>query len=527
MPDHAIPQLLELAASEDAKLEIGATWVIKRLAEQGSPPTGGMAREAVDLLDRVQARDAVLHLLQTLPHMEIPADCRAGLRRALERHVGSRHAFVRAWAYNGLGVLAVGDRDLRGEVERLFDAAAERETAAVRARIRRARAAFPTAVLACLTAACGGDADPRVTAQVDTVGGVVAVRNGPGLWRDSERWQVVEKFRVGGSQWGENPAEELGYSRGVSVTLGPNGGIFVVEMATSRVLVFNGDGGFVRSFGRAGEGPGEFRNPTAMAWDGAGRLWVGDFDGRYHVFDSTGAFQKTVGGPFRYFARLQHPLLWEAEGTLVEEIGQEGMVLYLRVDTLGHLVDTAAVVPTSGRTRDPESRRLLPGWRAARFVLNHYRANHRWSLAPDGTIWSASSGQLRLVRTGPRGDTLRVVETSHRPAEFDARDRAVIAEGLAEAGIPRGDIELVRPVVDAIHVLDDGHIMVGIVEKVGEPTSTFDVFDPEGFFLGTVDLGFAMPNQNIPAIVGDTIVAVTPGDLDLPYLVRATIKRSG
>ena len=84
-----------------------------------------------------------------------------------------------------------------------------------------------------------------------------------------------------------------------------------------------------------------------------------------------------------------------------------------------------------------------------------------------------------------------------------------------------------RPVVDAIHVLDDGHIIVGIVEKLGERTSTFDVFDPEGFFLGTVDLGFAMPNRNIPAIVGDRIVTVTPGDLDLPYLVRATIKRPG
>ncbi len=101
----------------------------------------------------------------------------------------------------------------------------------------------------------------------------------------------------------------------------------------------------------------------------------------------------------------------------------------------------------------------------------------------------------------------------------------MIAEGLREAGISRGDVELVRPVVQRIDVMDDGHILVGIIEQVGETSSTFDVFDPEGFFLGTIDLGFTIANGNLPALVGDTVVAVTAGELDLPYLVRATIER--
>ena len=380
--------------------------------------------------------------------------------------------------------------------------------------------------IAGLAVACGGDADQRVTAEVDTIGGVVVVRNGTGQWRESEQWRVVEAFRVGGSQWGENPDEELSYSSDASVTLGPNGQIFVIEFNGDRVTVFSGDGEFVRSFGRLGEGPGEFHRPTAMAWDGMERLWVADFDGRYHVFDATGTFRKTVRPFFRYFMRFQHPLVWEAAGTLVEEVNGEGMVLYLRVDTLGHLVDTAAVIPTLEYQRALQDVRILPTWESMRFVNAHYMPEARWSLASDGTTWSAVSGQLRLVQTTPGGDTIRIVETSHRPAEFDDADRAVIAEGLKEAGISRDDIELARPVVDAIHVMDDGHILVGIVEKVGEAGSTFDVFDPEGFFLGTIDLGFAIPKSNIPAIVGDTIIAVTPGDLDLPYLVRATIQRS-
>lgn len=141
-PRQAIPHLLDLATDDEPALQVGATWVIKYLAERGHPPTERAAAQAIDLLDRAQAPDAVLHLLQTLPHMEIPADCCAKLRRTLDRLIGSRRAFIRAWAYNGLGVLASADPDLRDEVEALFAAATERETAAVRARIGHARAAL-------------------------------------------------------------------------------------------------------------------------------------------------------------------------------------------------------------------------------------------------------------------------------------------------------------------------------------------------------------------------------------------------
>ena len=381
--------------------------------------------------------------------------------------------------------------------------------------------------LAFLTAACGGDdARMRAVATVDTIGGVVVVRNEDAQWDESGRWQVVEEFRVGGSEWGENPDEELSDSRNTTVSLGPNGQIFVLEFAVDRVTVFDGEGGFVRNFGRRGEGPGEFSWPMAMAWDGADRLWVGAGQGgRYHVFDSTGVFQKSVARPVHAAASLQHPLFWEDAGSLVEEAAGEGVVLYLRTDTLGHLVDTAAIIRRLERPLALQDILPLPTWKSFRLVDGHYVPRLRWSRAPDGTIWSATSGELRLVQTARGGDTLRIVEASHRPTEFDAEDRATIAAGLAEAGISRGDIELVRPVVDAIHIMDDGHILVGIVEKVGEASSIFDVFDPDGIFLGTIDLGFRLHSRNIPAIVGDTIISVTPGDLGLPYLVRATIKR--
>jgi sugar lactone lactonase YvrE len=44
----------------------------------------------------------------------------------------------------------------------------------------------------------------------------------------------------------------------------------------ARISVFTADGGFIRSFGRLGSGPGEFRTPHDIAIDDKDRLWVAD-----------------------------------------------------------------------------------------------------------------------------------------------------------------------------------------------------------------------------------------------------------
>ena len=382
------------------------------------------------------------------------------------------------------------------------------------------------AVLAWLSVACAGDTDARLSAEVDTVGGVMVVRNGPaGLWRESEQWQVVEEFRVG-DVWG-SADEAVTTGRNNSVSLGPNGQIFVLEYQAARVLVYSQDGEFVRRFGGSGEGPGEFRSPHALAWDGTNRLWVADgLRGRYHVFDSTGTFQWSVPRPVRAVNRIQHPLVVEGNGTLIDESAMvPSTVVFLRVDTIGHVVDTMAVLRKPALSGGFRNVILRPSQESLRFIANHYIPRLRWSLAPDGTIWSASTDRLRLVQTTSSGDTIRIVETSHRTSTFDRADLKAIADGLAEGGISRRDVELVRPLVNELYVMDDGHVLVGIIEKVGEDPSLLDVFSPAGHFLGSVDLGFGLPRRNVPALVGDTIIAVTPGILDVPFLVRVTIVR--
>lgn len=142
-PESAVGELLDLAASNEMALQVGATWVIKHLAEHGTTPRGPQAETFLHLLNRPLAPDALLHVLQTLPHLEIESGWQGALRDTLFALVKSRHTFIRAWAYNGLGILAAQEPSLRHEILALFDHATKSETAAVKARIRHARAAIP------------------------------------------------------------------------------------------------------------------------------------------------------------------------------------------------------------------------------------------------------------------------------------------------------------------------------------------------------------------------------------------------
>jgi len=79
----------------------------------------------------------------------------------------------------------------------------------------------------------------------------------------------------------------------------PNGDVYVAEshmdvtdpQLIARISVFDKRGRFLRSMGRAGTGPGEFRTPHALAFDSKGNLVVADRQNhRIQLLSKNGAF---------------------------------------------------------------------------------------------------------------------------------------------------------------------------------------------------------------------------------------------
>ena len=86
------------------------------------------------------------------------------------------------------------------------------------------------------------------------------------------------------------------------VVTAPNGDIYVAEGhsgqnnnappdTVARISKFTRDGKFIKSFGKLGSAPGEFRTPHSLAFDSRGRLFVADRGNvRLQIFDQDGKF---------------------------------------------------------------------------------------------------------------------------------------------------------------------------------------------------------------------------------------------
>jgi sugar lactone lactonase YvrE len=79
------------------------------------------------------------------------------------------------------------------------------------------------------------------------------------------------------------------------VVTAPNGDIFVADghggNTNARIVKFNKDGKFIKTWGKKGTAPGEFDTPHSLAMDSRGRLFVADRNNnRLQIFDQDGKF---------------------------------------------------------------------------------------------------------------------------------------------------------------------------------------------------------------------------------------------
>jgi DNA-binding beta-propeller fold protein YncE len=94
-------------------------------------------------------------------------------------------------------------------------------------------------------------------------------------------------------------ASALSKPKGLAINQ-KKGEVYVVDSANSRVEIFSSSGTFVKAFGKAGTGNGEFKEPTEIAVDNSGGATEGDVyvvdsgNKRVEIFSADGVFEKEV-----------------------------------------------------------------------------------------------------------------------------------------------------------------------------------------------------------------------------------------
>ena len=129
--------LIALAESADPSLQLVATALLKRYHAAGAHLSTTAVGRLLDLLLAFTHWESRLQILQMLPKLEIPDTHADSLCDCLQRLIGDRNKFIRAWAYTGLHRLASVYPEYRAEIATLLRNVARKEGPSVRARLRQ------------------------------------------------------------------------------------------------------------------------------------------------------------------------------------------------------------------------------------------------------------------------------------------------------------------------------------------------------------------------------------------------------
>ena len=364
---------------------------------------------------------------------------------------------------------------------------------------------------------------------------------GEDRWLEADFAEVSRVGSLAGEDW-----EQFGEIAGLAFDAAGN--LYVLDRQAARVVVVAPDASHVRTFGSAGDGPGEFRRPTRIAVTADGRAMVFDSEqSTFHIFDPGGRIVRTMRMPGGSLMTNMPDLDAAGADHIVIPNGT--------VSSMSFNMFAQAAADEPARRSRPVTRLRLRGdavekdtvalaWMAAPEPADA-RPRHEgvtWSggrelaLAPslfvgglpDGGFAFSDSSDYRIKVTNREGAVLRVLKRPIPPEPVDDRIREAERErrreewegqGLRMAGTEMP--ERARPIVDRIResqraaietwpvypevpVIQDIQTSWGgaiWVRRAGEDAlgdGLIDVLTPNGEYLGT----YPVEATPIPAAFG-------------------------
>lgn len=389
------------------------------------------------------------------------------------------------------------------------------------------------------TVACSdGDASDADFTTRDSAGVRIVESSGP-RWDSSDAWRVdPPSVTIGAAEGAAGQQLE----RVVSATRLSDGTIVVADGGARSIRRYDSSGSHLGSFGREGDGPGEFR---ALSWLGrtAGDSLLAWDRGlnRISVFTPAGA----LGGEYRP-ALAELPMSLEVKGQL-----SEGRLLLAR---------GASFIPADGA--QGVQRQPVTAWVISRTgeqlasigpfpgesVSLRAGANAGSTIrtpVPFGpsTLFGAAGDDVYVVNTdsfavrtySADGQLTRIARREHVPLALRPEDVAADIEARLEELPPvdwiregsRKSLESVPvpqtiPAARAMHLDAEGYLWIEAGRRPGETQATWSIFEPEGRWLGDLSLPASL---HVLEIGGDYILGRDRDELDVQRVVLMRLHR--
>lgn len=380
--------------------------------------------------------------------------------------------------------------------------------------------------------ACGGaEASNLAKAVTDSLpGGIPRVTSAaPTAWTDSSGAALVEQNRFSGE---DGTDSELGEPRSIAVD--DQGRVYVVDSKPAAIKVFSPNGQLVRTIGREGEGPGEFRIGF-IAVRGPHLVLHDPRVSRTSVWDTAGTFIRSWHTSCCYWTDIQVDKAGRIyiPSMVAPKAGEPPRgTPWVRWTTEGAAIDTVWVpaqpdekVWTVTAKRDGKNVSMMS-------TSIPFRPSLTYTLDPDGGLLFGHTEEYSIVRSRTGSDTSRVfgrawipdpVTDVRRNSELESQIKGAIesfGEDNLRAAFKLEDIPATFPAFMNLWIDGSGRVWARRYAVADTSRSYFDVFDSEGAYLGPVTVPFKMSKWGMQAWTRDGVVTVIEDDEGRPTVVR-------
>jgi len=300
-------------------------------------------------------------------------------------------------------------------------------------------------------------------------GDVTVVRNPREPQYKIPALELKADFTLGGE------AAEGAYvlNRPNAMALDATGNLYVADAGERNIKIFDKNGKFVKTIGRAGQGPGEFQFPLGVTIvPGRGEIAVVDLQ-RIIIFNAAGVYSR------------QFPL----------KDGTSGV----RLDARGNFFIATTSFPSADfilKAFAPDMSRERAAVLTCREVddsHNPFRPRPVWILDDNGRVVFGDAKTYEFMIIDAQGKILRKVGRDHSPVrarkedkdDLIARTRKVLGEEAAKATPFSSHYSAYR----AFFTADGGRLFVETWEKTPDgKQDVYDIFDAEGRYVARVGL---------------------------------------
>ena len=335
-----------------------------------------------------------------------------------------------------------------------------------------------------------------------------------------------------GTQYGDSLQEFVSIP---AVAVGRNGEVLIADAVAGRIRVFDPDGGYRKTIGRRGPGPGEFTRIRAMHVHGD-TLIVLDADGPtvtvmdwvegklFRTFRVEAAQGDAYFGNGAQIRIVEDTLVAFGVGGLVDPLDgrrhDELRIYSLR----GRLVDSLVIA------RQPIPRKQFIARDGRQFgVPIRFSPWRIWTINASGGLTIAHGAAYRIAELDRAGDTARVMsrDVQPEPIDADAREAArnwtdlmVVGFGGDLAASPY-ELPGAQPYIFSLSYGQEGkQLWIKRTELAADPV--YDVF-VEGNYRCRVRLlaaGYRATINSVPLVVANGILLhVAIDSLDAQYVL--------